>query len=120
MTTWQSKSCKNCGATVDANLKICDRCAADIETASGAIVTFSEEAREAGESLGGLLKLLPVNAEKVAFVGRCPGGAFGVDNAGRLIWCENWGYLVSLEYKDGKLYLADRETDPNTGTDLSP
>jgi hypothetical protein len=115
----QHETCGNCGATVNVALDACDRCSANLKSLADAVVVFSEEAREAGQNLGGLLTLTRVRAEKVAFVGWCPGGAFGVGKDGRLIWSEDYGYLMSLEYRDEKLYFAGRETDPNTGGSCS-
>jgi hypothetical protein len=106
----------NCGATVTALPDApCDRCGAEASGVRGAVVIFTERARDTGIWLGGLLRLFAVNGHMVRFVGYGPAGAFGIDQDGHLIWCEDWGWMSSCEWRDGKLYLAQQETDPDTG-----
>jgi hypothetical protein len=108
--------CANCGATVTSLPgERCDRCGAAPDGVAGAIVVFTERAREVGVWLGGLLKLSPVRGNAVKFVGHGPAGAFGIDAAGRVIWCEDWGWMSSCEWQDGRLYLGGTEADPDTG-----
>lgn len=111
-----TRDCINCGATVTSCPdERCDRCRSAPDSVAGAIVVFTEQAREIGVSLGGLLKLFPVRGNTVKFVGHGPAGAFGIDGAGRDVWCEDWGWMSSCEWREGRLYLGEMEVDPDTG-----
>ena len=113
-------SCPNCGATVDLDARsACDRCQADLATGGGGQPVFTSEAREAGEGLGGLLHLLTTTHLAVPFVGVCPAGAFGVRSDGTVAWEQDWGWLSSGTWEDGKLLLNGREADVTSGELLS-
>ena len=113
----QHKDCPNCGATVGITLAQCDRCAIDFFKKSGEIVKFSDEAKDQGTWLGGILTLTKVNGETVSFVARCPAGAFGIDKTGQLVWQEDWSYLSSFSYESSsnKLFLNGKEVNLETG-----
>ena len=96
-------------------LACCDRCGEQWNEPATGIPQFSEEARAAGVSLGGLLRLHPAQGAQVRYVGSCPAGAFAMDVTGALIWIADWGYLVGLVVDGTRLELAGRSADINTG-----
>ena len=96
------KECRNCGATLPQEISVCDRCNArndEIQDeAPGAFVIFTDEARRMGGEMGGLLRLIPIQANDVAYIGWCAGGVFGIDRSGRVIWSDDgWGHVFSVE-----------------------
>jgi hypothetical protein len=110
-----SQVCANCAATLSVTTLRCDRCGADPKIASTGQPRFSDEARETGLWLGGLLKLHAVDGARVKYVGWCPAGAFGLDAQGEIAWVEDWGYLSTLTIENGALWLAGKLADIESG-----
>lgn len=110
-----SRSCRNCGSTLALHGRVCDRCFAEEGRAGSGVPQFSAEARDVGESLGGLLRLHSVNGVGVRFVGWCPAGALGLDANGGVVWVEDWGWMADLSVEHGELRLAGRLADLETG-----
>ena len=105
--------CPNCGATLESTSPECDRCHERRDAPGTGRPRFSAEAREIG--LGGLLKLYEAQGRVVRYVGRCPGGAFGLDEAGTVVWVEDLHYLASLECEGSVLKLNGKLADVDTG-----
>lgn len=105
--------CPNCGANFNITSPLCDRCHERRDAPGTGRPRFSAEARDIG--LGGLLDLYEATGRIVRYVGRCPGGAFGLDEAGTIVWVEDWGYLSSLECEGSVLRLNGKLADVDTG-----
>jgi len=114
-----SFDCPNCGATSGANSSSCSRCGEVWSSPGTGRPRFSSAARDAGEGLGGLLKLYAAGGERVCYVGWCPAGAMGLDAAGDIVWLEDWGYMASVEVDGTRLALAGKPADLETGRLLS-
>jgi hypothetical protein len=110
-----TRPCGNCGSNVALDRRTCDRCLAEEGNQGSGVPQFSGEARDTGESLGGLLRLYSVNGVGVRFVGWCPGGAFGLDANGGVVWVEDWGYMADLSVENGQLRFSGRLADIETG-----
>lgn len=110
--------CTNCGATLPEYAATCDRCHAIRGDEGSGCPRFSEQARAAGESLGGLLRLYPAEGCRVRFVGWCPAGAFGLSFDGGLVWIQDWGYMSGVTVSGGSLSFEGRAADLETGDPL--
>lgn len=110
-----SRPCRNCGATIALDARACNRCFEEDGRPGSGVPQFSNEARGAGESLGGLLRLHPADGVRVRFVGWCPAGAFGLDANGRVVWVEDCGYLAHLSVENGQLRYSGQLANLETG-----
>ena len=109
-------SCPNCNAVILRDLGQCPVCGLDFVMGAGETVRFSDAAREASGGLGGLLEIVPANGRLVQFIGRCPGGLFGIDHAGNLIWRGDWGYIVALDIESCILRVNGIGVNIDTGS----
>jgi len=111
----QSFDCPNCGATSHLTSKKCGRCAEVWDTPGTGKPRFSAAARDAGQNLGGLLRLYDAAGARVRHVGWGPAGAFGLDAAGDVVWIADWGYMTGVEVDGSELRLAGKAADLETG-----
>lgn len=110
-----TRICPNCAANVAKELDQCDRCHERWSEPGTGRPQFSQEAREAGEDMGGLLRLYPTESPRARFVAACPAGAFAVDAGGKLLWVADWGYMSSVDVDGAKLRLNGKLADLETG-----
>lgn len=113
-------TCTNCDATVAGSIDPhCPVCQRDIETQTGEIVQFSNEARESSDGLGGAIEILAVEGSIVSFLCRCPGGAFGLSVHGDLVWKEDWRYVTAINIDGRKVTINNIPIDVDTGRPTS-
>lgn len=107
--------CANCGATIHRTSAACNRCGERPATPGGGQPRFSQEAKDAAVSLGGLLELYRSASPTVPYVGWCPAGALGVRPDGAVAWVADWGWMSQLEVSGIELSFDGKSADIATG-----
>jgi hypothetical protein len=108
--------CENCGAMFGGKQTRCSVCGQREGVPSSSVIRFTSGARDASDGLGGIVALhsMPIG-KRVRFVAQCPGGVFGVDQSGELVWRDDWDFVVSVVLRAGVLRVNDIAVDPETG-----